>query len=60
MYKYDRYTKKTIGYIIFITHIQDYHTYVSFKDFQFPTPYSSKFFRTKIKIHLLAHDLRIY
>ena len=32
IYKYNRYTKNTIGYITFLTHILDYHSHVNFKD----------------------------
>ena len=47
MYNYNRYTKKTIGYISFMTHIRDYHAHVSFKDTHFPDPTFSQFFRTE-------------
>ena len=43
IYKYDRYTKNTIGFTShFITHTQDYHTHVYSKIINFsPTPFSN-------------------
>ena len=54
IYKYYRYTKKKIGYITFITHLQDYHTHVYSKDMHIST---LPFFPNQTK---LAQDLRIY
>ena len=49
IYKYDRYRKKTIGYITFITHTQVYHTHVYSKDIHISTLPFAHFFRTKPK-----------
>ena len=61
IYKYDRYTKNTIGYITFITHTQDYHTHVYSKNINISTQlFSNIYFPTRTKILLLAQNPRIY